>query len=226
MQRYNLFNMIHKALRHMMYDTALSLQQTWFADINEAETAIEKVETIIYLLEQHAYHEDNYVLPAIEKYDTVLVASFEAEHEKNLGLGNKIKNLITIYRNVYFEEERMNAGSAICKVFIDFMVFNLQHMSQEEMLINKVLWKHYTDEQLCAINHQIVANIPVQEIDITSKWMIRSINSSEAIAWLSQVKTSAPSFVFHSILTEGEKSLPITRFKKIKEAIEAKTIAA
>lgn len=32
--------MIHKAFRAMMYDTALTLQQTYFADVEEAESAL------------------------------------------------------------------------------------------------------------------------------------------------------------------------------------------
>lgn len=226
MQRYNAFNMIHKALRHLMYDTALSLQQTWFADINEAEAAIEKVETVIHLFERHAEHEDNYILPAVQEYDAALVQSFEDEHEKDLSLGNKLKNLITIYRNVYFEEERINSGSAICKAFNDFMIFNLEHMGKEEIFINQVLWKHYTDEQLIALNQKIVANIPPEEMAFTSRWMIRSINNHEAIAWLSGVKNAAPSFVLQSILTEAQKSLPAQRLEKIMVAIEAKAMVA
>lgn len=226
MQRYNAFSMIHKTLRHMMYDTALTLQQTWFANTEETEAAIEKVETVIYIFERHAHHEDSYVLPAIEKYDAELVQSFEDEHEKDLSLGNKLKNLINIYRNVYFEEERINCGSAICKAFVDFMIFNLEHMGKEEMLINQVLWKHYTDEQLISINQQIVAAIPAEEMAITSKWMIRSISNHEAINWLQGVKASAPLFVLQNILTEAAKHLPAERFEKIQEAVKLTTMAA
>ena len=221
MQRYNAFNMIHKALRHMMYDTALTLQQTWFADNNEAAIAIEKIESVIHIFERHAHHEDNYVLPAVEKYDAALVASFEAEHEKDLSLGNMLKNLINIYRNVNFEEERINVGSAICKAFIDFMVFNLEHMGKEEILINKVLWEHYTDEQLHGISQQITASIPPEEMAYTSKWMIRSINNKEAIGWLSQVKAAAPAFVLQSIITEAVNTLPAERLERIQEGIAA-----
>ncbi|QEC67287.1 hypothetical protein FRZ67_08265 [Panacibacter ginsenosidivorans] len=221
MQRYNAFNMIHKALRHMLYDTALTLQQTWFADIKEAETAIEKTEAVIHIFERHAHHEDTYVLPAVEKYNAALVASFEAEHKKDLGLGNLLKNLINIYRNVNFEEERINAGSALTKAFIDFMVFNLEHMGKEEILINKVLWEHYTDEQLLDISQQIAASIPPEELAFASKWMIRSINNKEAIGWLSQVKATAPPFVLQSILTEAVNTLPSERVEKIQEGIAA-----
>jgi len=221
MQRYNAFNMIHKALRHMMYDTALTLQQTWFGDSEEAAAAIEKTESVIHAFERHAHHEDNYVLPAVEKYDAALVASFEAEHEKDLSLGNMLKNLINIYRNVNFEEERINVGSAICKAFIDFMVFNLEHMGKEEILINKVLWEHYTDEQLHGISQQIAASIPPEEMAYTSKWMIRSINNKEAIGWLSQIKAVAPAVVLQSLLTEAVNTLPAKRFERIQEGIAA-----
>jgi len=226
MQRYNAFNMIHKALRHMLYDTALTLQQTFFADTKEAESVIEKIEAVVHIFERHAHHEDTYVLPAVEKYDAALVQSFEDEHEKDLSLGNMLKNLINIYRHTNFEEERINAGSAISKAFIDFMIFNLEHMGKEEVLINAVLWKNYTDEQLLGINQQIIANISAEEMAYTSQWMMRSINDNEAINWLAGVKTSAPLFVFQSLLTAAEKNLPASRFEKIKEAVEARSIAA
>jgi hypothetical protein len=99
-------------------------------------------------------------------------------------------------------------------------------MGKEEVLINAVLWKNYTDEQLMEINQQIIANIPPEEMAYTSQWMIRSINDSEAINWLSVVKTSAPAFVFQSLITAAEKNLPAHRFKKIKEAVETRSIAA
>ena len=41
MQRYNGFTIIHKALRAMLYDSALTLQQTYFAD-DKAEVALQK----------------------------------------------------------------------------------------------------------------------------------------------------------------------------------------
>ena len=226
MQRFNAFNMIHKALRNMMYDTALTLQQTNFAEESEAAIAIEKIETVVHTFEGHAHHEDTLVLPAVEKYDAALVESFENEHEKDIALGNMLKNLINIYRHTTFEEEKVNAGSALSKSFVDFMVFNLEHMGKEEILINKVLWKNYTDEQILDISKQIAANVPPEEMALISQWMIRSVNNTEAINWLLGLKAVAPAFVLQSILTAAEKSLPIQRFEKIKEALETKSIAA
>ena len=219
MQRYNMFNLIHKALCQMMYSTALSIQQTSFEDIYEAEETLEKLETVLHVFEKHAHHEDESVLPAVEKFDAVIAAELKKEHVTDVSLGNKLKNLINIYRYCNFTEERINCGSAISKAFIDFMIFNLEHIGKEEILLNHILWKNYTDEELIDINRQIVVSLPSGESLFTSKWMIVSISNIEAIAWLSAIKTTTPEFVLHSILKEAESNLPAHRFETIREAV-------
>src|SRR4051812_4300595 len=158
MQRYNPFKMIHKALRAMMYDTALTLQQTYFADVEEAEIALAKVEGIINEFEQHAHHEDTFILPAIEAFDPELVEDFEKEHLKDIEIGNRIQTLLTIYRSLETSEERINCGSCINKSFRDFMVFNIEHMAKEEVEINRALWSIYTDEALVELNRRLTAS--------------------------------------------------------------------
>lgn len=208
MQRYNSFNMIHKALRAMMYDTALTLQQTDFTSSNEAEKALEKVETVIEQFEQHAYHEDTFMLPAIEAFEPSLVAEFENEHVEDIQLGNRIKTLLKIFNSLEINEERVNCGSCISKAFRDFMIFNLEHMAKEESDINQALWKHYTDQELLELNAKLTASIPPDQKMMSAKWMLRSINKVEAINWLKAVKHSTPSFVFQSLIELAETELP------------------
>jgi hypothetical protein len=215
MQRFNSFSLIHKALRAMMYDTALTLQQTYFADVKEAEAALAKVETVVQEFEQHAHHEDTFVLPAIKPHEPELVEKFEKEHVADIEIGNRLQTLLNIYRSVETSEERINCGSCINKSFRDFVVFNIEHMSKEEIEINKVLWANYTDKQLIELNERIVASIPPEEKINTSKWMLRSINKAEAIGWLQAVKESAPSFVFDALTEMAQTELP----EKIREEV-------
>ena len=79
-QRFNIFNQIHKALRALLYDTALTLQQTYFGNPDEVETALEKLRLILDIFDKHADHEDQFVLPAIQAYEPSLVDAFEKEH--------------------------------------------------------------------------------------------------------------------------------------------------
>lgn len=226
MQRFNMFTLIHKALRAMLYDTSLTIQQTSFNDPLEAETALEKIEDVLYIFEKHAHHEDHMVFPAIEDKEPGLADSFEKEHITDLRLSNRMKNLLNIYRNLMFADERIEAGSAITKAFIEFMIFNLEHMGKEEMLINQALWKHYTDAQLMEINDRLVATIPPDELRCTSRWMLRSINNTDVIRWFSGIRDNAPAPVYEAMLALAENELPADRFRKIaKELGELKTAA-
>jgi hypothetical protein len=214
--------MIHKALRALLYDTALTIQQTYFADADEAEMAIEKIEMVLYLFEQHAHHEDNNILPLIELYEHELVEEFEKEHVKDNELGKRLKHLVNIILAAEMDEEKIFCGSAISKSFVEFMVFNLEHMAREERLINQALWKHYTDEQLMLVNQKLVASIPHEEKALNAKWMIRGVNNIEAINWLKGIKNSVPDFVFQSVFSLTDTELPEYRRYIVQEAVMEK----
>jgi hypothetical protein len=222
MQRYNSFNMIHKGLRALLYDTALTIQQTYFADADEAEIAIEKIEMVLYLFEQHAHHEDNNILPLIELYEHELVEEFEKEHVKDNELGTRLKHLVNIILAAEKDEDKIFCGSAISKSFVEFMVFNLEHMAREERLINQALWKHYTDEQLMLVNQKLVASIPHEEKALNAKWMMRGVNNTEAISWLKGIKNSVPGFVFQSVFSLTDTELPEYRRYIVQEAVMEK----
>jgi hypothetical protein len=207
-QRFNSFNLIHKALRALLYDTALMLQQTLFADTTEAEVALDRVKTVINTFQQHAHHEDTFMLPAAGAFVPRIVEEFEKEHEEDMELGNRLIHIINSFRSARLPRERNMCGADLTKAFTDFMMFNIGHMAKEEVKINPVLWDHYTDQELMALNARLAATIPAEEKIFNAKWMMRGINKAEAIAWLTAVKQTAPSFVFQQLLDLTETELP------------------
>lgn len=213
MQRFNTFNMIHKALRAMLYDTALTMQQTYFADTDEAAIALEKMNQVIHAFEQHGMHEDTILMPVISKYDQSMIASFEDEHKEDVSLGNKLMHLHKIYNATVSPEERILAGSVITRAFREYMVFNLEHMQREEVELNQLLWEHYSDEELLEINARIVATIDPAEMAATAPWFFRGINKDEAIKWLISVKENAPEFAFESLFELTKTNVP-SRFRE------------
>ena len=219
MQRFNPFNMIHKALRALLYDTALNLQQTYFANNPEAESALQKVEMVLHQFEQHAHHEDTFILPAIVYYNPWLANEFEKEHGEDHRLAQQLKHLINIFRATTTAEEKLTAGSAISKAFTDFLVFNLQHMAKEELVLNQALWLHYTDAEIMELNQTIIANIPAEERAITAQWMMRGINNVEAINWLKMTKRNAPEPEFWKVYSLTKTELPMYRRLEVQEAI-------
>lgn len=215
--RYNIFNQIHKALRALLYDTALGLQRTTFTNSAETEMILQRLRSVLEMFDKHADHEDNFILPAIAKFEPSLVDAFEQEHDEDHKLAEDLRNLTGSFQQMQTAEEQVKAGEQILHSFIAFMNFNLAHMQKEETVLNERLWKYYSDIEIIEIDNRIVASLPVEEMNFASTWMMQGLNNTEITRWLKEVQTAAPEFVFTSLFSIAEKELPADRFRSILE---------
>lgn len=215
MQRYNSFNQIHKALRALLYDTALSLQQTDFMVKPECDAAIEKVVAVLDLFEEHAHNEDAHVLPAIFSFEPSIVDAFEQEHVQDLELSRKLHLTIAELYRATTAVEKQHLGRQLTIAFIQFMVFNLNHMAKEEDILNEILWRYYTDAEIKKIEAVIRQSAPAARQPFVIKWMIRGISNSEAVTWFKGLQQQLPAPVFEGILAIAEAELPASRFQQI-----------
>jgi len=219
MQRYNVFYQVHKGLREMLYQTASLLQQTDFTNSEEAETTLQQVAEVMDLFDKHAHTEDNFVLPGIAVYERSVTTLFQQEHVEDHVLSNRMRALLGMFTEVQTEEETLQMTSAIRFAFVEFMVFNLKHMAKEEDMLNNLLWRHYTDEQIQGITQNILAHIAPEDMGRFSCWMMRGLSNNEIIKWLKEVKNNAPDFVFAGLLALAEKELPCQRWSNVQEGI-------
>ncbi len=80
-QRYVIYQNIHKAVRYMMYSTALSLGSADFRDQKSRQDSLEQLRGTITLLEEHAEHEETFVHPSLESRVPGITKSFEENHQ-------------------------------------------------------------------------------------------------------------------------------------------------
>jgi hemerythrin superfamily protein len=212
-----MFNQIHKGLRALLYETALDIQHTDFWNVEETEKVIERIQDVVKLFEKHAFSEDSYVFPAIEKYEPSVADAFEQEHVKDHLLGELLSASLISYKNAPIITEKAEAGRQIYSAFVKFMAFNLEHMGKEEEIINPLLWRYYTDEELLAITSKIVSHIPAGHMEVVSKWMVRGLNNAEIAGWLRSVERTAPEPVFRALFATTERELSEKRFRQVLE---------
>jgi hypothetical protein len=213
--RYNTFYQVHKALRAMLYETAGELQRTDFNSREEVTSLLANITTVVDVFDKHAYNEDHFVFPAVEQFEPSVVDSFEQEHVRDHELSSQLRTLINIYSSLKSDEERIQLGSALRKAFVDFLAFNLVHMAKEEDIINNLLWRYYTDEQIRAIEKQIIAIQAPESTAVVWRWMLRGLSNWEITNWLKAVKKSAPEFMFNNLVATAEKELPRDRFQQV-----------
>ena len=219
MKRYNIFNQIHKGLRALLYETIIKLQQTDFTDAEDADEAVQQVKIILDLFDEHAHTEDTFILPAIVEYEPSVVDVFAQEHVKDLALSNKLNGLLQAFSLTISPDAKREIGTAISNAVFEFMLFNLEHMKKEEDVLNKLLWRYYTDEVLHGITMNIIANVPADKMPLYNKWMMRGLSNTEIINWLKQVKNNAPEFVFNSHVDLAVNELSEYRWQKVQEQL-------
>lgn len=219
MKRYNIFNQVHKGLRALLFETGLAVQQCDFANEKESGKVLKQLYDMLTLFEKHADTENRFILPAIQEYEPSVVESFEQEHDEDHELGDNLRKLLDDFAGQQEAETKTEAGKAIYLSLVRFMVFNLDHMSREEAILNKILWRYYSDEQLAGITRQIIAGQPVEMMSLFSKWMMRGLNNDEIVNWLKEVKNKAPHFIFEGLLSMSRQELDQHRWLLLQEQL-------
>ncbi|HTH30204.1 MAG TPA: hemerythrin domain-containing protein [Lacibacter sp.] len=219
MKRYNIFNQVHKGLRALLYETIIKLQQTDFTNAEDADEAVQQVKVILDLFDEHAHTEDTFILPAIVEYEPSVVDLFAQEHVKDLQLSNNLNGLLQAFSLTISPDAKREIGAAISNALFEFMLFNLEHMKKEEDVLNKLLWRYYTDDVLHGFTMKIIANVPADKMPLYNKWMMRGLSNTEIIQWLKEVKNNAPEFVFHSYVDLALTELPEHRWQIVQEQL-------
>jgi hemerythrin-like domain-containing protein len=217
--RFNIFNLIHKALRSMLYEAATAIQKTDFNNREEAVATIDRLKKVLFAFDNHAEHEDKFILPAIERYNKQLVDDFESEHVIDHALAESLNEAIARWEATEDETTMKQLGSSIFYDFNEFIAFNLTHMNKEEKLLNAILWAHYSDLEILHIQQTLINSIPPEALLEGNRWMIASINNQEVIGLLMGVKNSAPGPVFGLFMKLAEEVLPEKRWQVVRGAL-------
>jgi hypothetical protein len=226
MKRTNLFLFIHKALRQLLFETATCLQQTDFRSEAEAEQALDRVRETIFLFEEHARHEDHFVLPAIMAFEPAVSDCFAQEHITDMQLGQELTASVETFFLAADLASRMEQGVALLQAYNAFLVFNLQHMAKEEQLLNELLWRYCDDAAIRNIQQEIIRSTPPWVFDIVSGWMLRANNEPDLVIWLRAISATAPQAVYNGLLQKAARVLEPARWQSLSHSLTSQAAFA
>lgn len=218
MSRHNSFNLVHKGLRSFLYDTALKLQQ---ADLSseQSSSVIDQIHQVLILFESHAHNEDTFFNEPLAKINPTVASLFIQEHEEDHRLSNVLSDLIESWRKTSSDEKRLEIGRHLFYAFNEFIAFNLYHMNKEEIQLNEVMWKEYSDVSIKATEQALVQSIPPEKMAVYAKWMLRGNNDADIIRWLTEVRDFAPAEVGMVLKSMASQELSAERYARIESEV-------
>lgn len=217
--RMDMYAFIHKALRAFMADTLMGLGRVDADDDLELSQACARVLQLLDFCRSHLRHEDLFVHPAMERHAPGSAAEVAREHEGHeqaiAALAEGVAQLMACAR-----ERRARAAHALYRQLALFVAHNFEHMHQEETAHNAVLWAHYSDAELAAIEGAIEASIPPEEMRVALRWMLPYMAPAERAMVLDGMRRNAPPQVFEAALSIVRPHLSQAEWDKLARALD------
>ncbi len=218
-QRYVIYGNIHKAVRHIMYTTALALGSADFRDQKSMRESLDQLRETIITLQEHAEHEETFVHPPLESRVPGITKSFEENHEDDERLFDRMRELGSQIEAAGDNDQRVDLGNQLYGIFNTYIGDYLGHLDREEAELEQALWDHFTDQELADIDHKLMGSIPPERMAVWVPVICNSWNASELTTILAGMKQGAPPDAFAGMLKMMEQATPAATWETVRKAL-------
>ena len=198
--RYDMYYAIHKAIRHAHCTLLMRLSAFDLDDDAAVAETIEAMRAHFILCKGHLKHEDKEIHPALESRRPGATQVAEEGHDDHVAsfveLETLLQDLIKAPR-----ASRAAAAHALYRRFALFMADDFIHMNEEETVLQAALQEAFSDDELMAIEHRIVANIPADESPLSMRPMMAAMRPDERRTMLAGMKQGMPAMVFDMLMS-------------------------
>lgn len=215
-QRYNIFKRTHKGLRSMLFDAGARIQQTDFTKGKEANAAIDIAKQTTRSFLYHLSKEDNILYHSVILYAPYIIAMIEQTNAKDENLAKSVDSIIEGYKGLSTKNEMISFGIQLQGIFFEFTAAVLQHMNKEETVVNELLWSNYTDEQLVALEVEMLKQSTPEACTWYTGKILKELSNTEIIIWINGIAEHASSNIIQKLISTTQKVLPIDRWQMIR----------
>jgi hemerythrin-like domain-containing protein len=182
--RVDLFGHIHKAIRFALSDLLAGLGSTAFDDPAAVTTILARLEDVVSLCEDHRGHEDRLLFPELGERLRGTLDSVQGAHGCQPLQVVELRTLADALRRTT-EDRRRLAGRTLYLHFSTFAAELLLHMAEEERVIQPLLERFFSDDELDEIHRRLLASLTPAEKMRSAPWLLRALDPLEREAFRS-----------------------------------------
>jgi hypothetical protein len=213
--RFDIYNLIHKALRVAYGNTLAKLGSVDVDEPASLDAALAQAHSLFDLLQSHYGHEDRFVHPALEHAQPGATLRIEAEHREHLASLDAMRELVEVVR-ASRGATRTGALVRLYHALARYMAADLEHMAFEDSEFNAILWRHYSDADILAIDRETVEPAVMA---VALPWIVAALNHGERAAFLGGARQGMPADVFAGMLAIARETLPLREWQKLAAAL-------
>jgi hypothetical protein len=220
--RYDLYLGIHKALRAYMGDTLALLGRSDWSDAADREAALTRVRELLWICTVHLEDENRFVHPALEACMPGAAARIAAEHQHH----QRDIDALRLHADRLAADPDAALGLGLYHRLSRFVAENFEHMLYEESEHNALLWARYSDDELAAIEADIVAAVPPEAMTVLLPWFLSALNHPERIGMLAGLRQGMPTEIFDGVLDMARTRLSERHWLRLEQALAPRLAVA
>ncbi len=155
--RLNPLKTLHHELKAILYDIGIKIQITDFTKAAELAGVVEKVESTLSVFKNYAGIIESKVYPAINDYEPALVAILRDDFNSNAWQTERLAQYLSTHNQGFNSLKHILFGAGLLQHFQEFTEHCTYQMNDHATMINRVLWRYYSDEELLRLSAALVA---------------------------------------------------------------------
>lgn len=224
-RRYNIYHVIHKALRLGHCRILQAIGSNDFGNDVETRKLFADLRHLITLGRSHLDSENREIHTALETRvpgASAHAADDHGHHEQSFA---ELESMIRAVE-VALPHRRENAGRALYRRYAVFAADDMLHMNEEETYLLQTLQGAFTDEELHAIEGRIIAALPPEKFMAYVRLMMPALSHPERVDLLSKMQKVMPDPVFRAVLADAVKpSLDAEEYSSVIGVLMLRTAA-
>lgn len=194
--RYDLYGNVHKGLRRAQCLLLSRLGANDFGDAATTEKLIADLRRLLAMAAAHVRHEDTEIHAALNRLG-IATDLLDEQHEDHHAAFRILEEKIAA---VEAASDRAEAGRALYLAFAAYVADDFAHMHEEETVTAPLLWQHFSDEELLAIEMRIVSALPPEENMAFTRMMLPAMNPAQRSAMVGGMREGLPPEVFAAVV--------------------------
>lgn len=223
--RHDIYAFIHKGLRKAMCDSLQRLGCCDPHDDQEFDEVAGAIQQLLRVCLGHVEHENHFVHTAMEARcpgSSSDIAGQHVHHEEQiLSLSEELERLRKLPAL-----RRADQLHRYYRQFAHWVGDNLIHMEQEETEHNATLWAWYTDDEIRAIEQELVAHIEPALFPVTQGYILAGMNPPERAGFLGMVREHMPAEEFDDLLGMLPSLLSPAHYKRLLGDLRVDALAS
>jgi hypothetical protein len=201
-ERVDLYGGVHRGLRFMLAKLLVEMGQTSFGDFESCEPILAELATVLWACDSHIAHEDRHLRPSLAARAPNAVSTLDHEHEEHARQVAELRALTTALREAPTSDARTSIGHTLYLHFSVFVAETLAHMAYEERVVQPLLDRLFTRQELRMVHEAIIRSSPPQEMIVFLRAMIPAANREGRAELVANVRANAPPEAFAALLKD------------------------